>query len=95
MDGGEDSKKIEDIELGISYNDNREQTPTLVNKMVKKGLEVETRDCEEDNQTGREIQELIASWGIVKWGEYRTGEGASFAQFWEESFVKNVRIAVQ
>ena len=61
MESGRDSKVSEDMD------DDENETPPLVNKTTMKGMEVEVRDCDEEQQTGREIQVVITSWGIVKW----------------------------
>ena len=53
-------------------------------------------DCmeEEERQTCQEMQEMVHSWGVVKWDQFRR-ENKSFDEFCEEPSVKNVMIAVQ
>ena len=65
-----------------------------VEAMVQVEATVSKAEVDQDRQTGQEIQELAVSWGIVKWVEYKT-TSKSFDQFWEDTFVQNVRSAVQ
>ena len=45
----------------------------------------------EDQETARELSELIDKWGVVKWSQFR----GNTAEFWKEPAVRNVSHAVQ
>ena len=50
--------------------------------------------AKEEQLTMRRVQEMVDSWGIVKWKEYSKTNQNSFRKFWRESFASNIKNAV-